>query len=63
MFITNMSIQVITKLVLIIPLAYKNTSSVMYKIVLVGTVYTLYKITNLSKELFAKISEKSSTKN
>lgn len=62
MFVINMLIQIVAKLVLIMPLAYKKVDSIMYKIILVGSIYTLYKIINFSKELFMKISEESGYK-
>lgn len=63
MFITNMSIQIVVNLLLIIPLVYKETGDLMYKIILVGTIYLMYKITEFTRELFVKISEDRDHKN
>ncbi len=49
--------QVIVKLVILIPLMYKDVDSVMYKIILVGTIYIIYRINTFVKEIFVKITE------
>lgn len=56
LFITNLLVQIVVKLFILIPLMYKHTNSVMYKIILVGTIYLIYKINNFSKEIFIKFS-------
>lgn len=48
--------QVVVKFVILIPIIYKSTNSMMYKIVLVGSIYILYKINNFTKDLFVKIT-------
>lgn len=53
---TNLLIQIIVKLLILIPLAYKNTNSTMYKIILVGTIYLIYKINNFTKEILLKFT-------
>lgn len=57
MYIVNMMVQVVVKCILIIPLVYKDINSIMYKIILVGSVYLIYKITTFTKELFMNIQE------
>lgn len=54
--IVNLSMQVIVKLLIMIPLLYKNTNSVVYKIILVGTIYLIYRIPTFAKEILQKIS-------
>ncbi|MDF2865920.1 MAG: hypothetical protein K0R72_738 [Clostridia bacterium] len=49
--------QIIVKLVILIPLMYKDIDSIMYKIILVGSIYIIYKINTFVKELFVKITE------
>lgn len=56
-FVTNLLIQPIVIILLSIPLAFKNINEVMFKIVLVGTIYMLYRINNFTKELFLNISQ------
>ncbi|MCX8075192.1 MAG: hypothetical protein N2749_06390 [Clostridia bacterium] len=63
LLLTNMFTQIIVKLLLIVPIVYKSTDSVMYKIILVGTIYLLYRITTFTKELFTKISEENESAN
>ena len=53
---TNLFIQIIVKLLILIPIAYKDTNNTMYKIILVGTIYLIYKINNFTKEIFLKFS-------
>lgn len=62
-FLINLLTQVIVKLVIFIPIMYKNVNNIMYKIVLVGSIYILYKINSFAKELFAKISSDVQIKN
>ncbi|MBR6614022.1 MAG: hypothetical protein IKK84_04575, partial [Clostridia bacterium] len=47
----NLLMQNIVVVVLIIPLSFKNTDEIMYKIVLVGSIYLLYKINTFAREL------------
>lgn len=51
LFLTNIFMQNIVVVILIIPLAFKHYDSNMYKIVLIGSIYLLYKINNFSKEI------------
>lgn len=53
---TNLFIQIIVKLLILIPLVYKNTNSTMYKIILVGTIYLIYKVNNFTKEILFKFT-------
>ena len=61
--ITNLLVQIVLKVLLSIPLIYTDTNSIMYKIVLVGTIYIIYKLNNFVKELFSKFSSFDSVKN
>lgn len=61
--IVNLSIQLFVKLIILIPIMYKDVNNIMYKIILVGTIYILYKINNFSKELLVKISGEVQVKN
>lgn len=56
LLVTNLFVQIIVKLLLLIPLSYQNTSHTMYKIILVGTIYLIYKINNFTKEILIKFS-------
>ena len=62
-FIVTLFTQIVVKLVILIPLMYKDIDSIMYKIVLVGTIYIIYKINTFVKELFVKITEESKYSN
>ena len=48
--------QVIVKFVILIPMLYKDINSMMYKVILVGSIYIIYKINNFTKEIFVKIT-------
>ena len=50
-FLINILTQNIIAVILIIPLSIKETSELMYKIVLVGSIYLLYKINTFAREL------------
>ncbi len=50
-FLVSILTQNIIALILIIPLSFKNTDGTMYKIVLAGSMYMLYKINNFAREL------------
>jgi hypothetical protein len=52
-FLVNILMQNIIAIVLIIPLSFKNTDDIMYKIVLAGSIYLLYKINTFTKELIS----------
>ncbi len=57
LFVVNMFVQVITKFILIIPLMYKEIDTIMFKIILVGSIYLLYKVNNFTKEFLVKITD------
>ncbi len=57
LFTVTLLTQIIVKLVILIPLMYKDIDSIMYKIILVGSIYIIYKINTFVKELFVKITE------
>ena len=57
LLITNLLVQIIVKFLLVIPIVYKNTNSIMYKIILVGSIYLIYKINIFTKDIFIKITE------
>ena len=50
--ILNLSYQVIVKFILIIPLSIKSKDELISKIILLGTMYILYKLNNFTQELF-----------
>lgn len=50
-FIINLSVQIFIKLILIIPLVYKDVNNVVYKIILVGSIYLIYKVNGFIKEM------------
>lgn len=52
----NLFMQNITKLIIIIPLACENTSNIMYKIIMVGSIYMIYKVNSFTKEIFGKFT-------
>ncbi len=56
LFLTNLFVQIVVKLLILIPLMYKHTNNIMYKIILVGTIYIIYKINSFTKEIFMKFS-------
>lgn len=57
LLIITLLTQIIVKLVILIPLMYKDVDSIMYKIILVGSIYIIYRINTFVKELFVKITE------
>lgn len=59
LFIVTLLTQVVVKLVILIPLMYKNVDSLMYKIILVGSIYIIYRLNTFVKDIFVKISEES----
>lgn len=61
LFLNNLLVQIVVKLFILIPLMYKHTNNVMYKIILVGTIYLIYKINNFTKEIFMKFSSQIKT--
>lgn len=63
MLIVNLTVQIGIKLLIFIPLAYKNQNDIIYKIVLVGTISLIYKFNIFIKELLARISNENNVKN
>ena len=57
MFLGNLCIQNIVVIILMIPLAVKNVDDDLFKIILVGSIYLLYRINSFSKEFLGNISE------
>lgn len=57
MFLGNLFMQNIVVIILMIPLAVRNVDGDLFKIILVGSIYLLYRINNFSKEFFGNISE------
>ena len=62
-FIVNLLVQIIIKFIILIPIMYKDINSIMYKIILVGAIYLIYRINNFTKEIFVKISSESNITN
>ena len=58
LFATNLLIQNIVLIILMIPLALKGTNDDSFKIVLVGSIYLLYRVNNFAKEFLGTISER-----
>ncbi|MDO4282118.1 MAG: hypothetical protein Q4D02_00615 [Clostridia bacterium] len=53
--IVNLSMQIFIKLIILIPIVYKDLKSPMYKVILIGSLYLLYKINSFISSIFAKI--------
>ena len=56
MFVGNLFIQNVVVIILMIPLAVKEVDSDLFEIILVGSIYLLYRINNFSKEFLGDIS-------
>lgn len=50
-FLINVLTQNLIAIILIIPLSFKNTDEIMYKVVLAGSMYLLCRITNFAREI------------
>lgn len=50
-FLINILTQNLISIILIIPLSFKNTDEIMYKVVLAGSMYLLCRITNFAREI------------
>ena len=57
LIITNLLVQNIVLIILMIPLSLKNTNDEFFKIILVGSIYLLYRINNFTKDFLGTISE------
>lgn len=53
----NLLVQNVVVVILMIPLSVKDMDNDLFKIILVGSIYLLYRINNFSKEFFGNISE------
>ena len=62
LFVSLMT-QIIVKFIIFIPLLYKDINSMTYKIILVGSIYIIYKINGFTKEIFMKISSNNQINN
>lgn len=60
--LVNLLMQQVIAVILIIPLATKKADETMYKIILAGSMYLLYRINNFSKELLSGWSVKKNAK-
>ena len=57
MFLGNLFVQNIVVIILMIPLSVRDVDNDLFKIILVGSIYLLYRINNFSKEFLGNISE------
>lgn len=55
LFITSITTQIIVQLILIIPLSFKDTNTVVFKIILVGSIYILYRLNSFVKDILGNI--------
>lgn len=60
LFILNLSMQWIVKFILIIPISIKEINTDIFKIIIVGTIYVLYKINGFVREFLGNISDNTS---
>lgn len=58
MLITNLLLQVMIKLVILIPVSISDIDNYVYKVIMIGTIYILYKINSFEKELMSKFVSK-----
>lgn len=56
MFFTNLLFQLFIKLLLVLPIVFTDKTTIMYKVVLIGTMYMLYKANSFVREISATIS-------
>lgn len=63
LLIINLLVQIVVKFIMIIPIVYKDTNTIIYKIILVGSIYLIYKINTFTKEMFMKITEDTKVSN
>jgi len=59
LFVINLSMQWIIKLILIIPISVKTTNNDMFKIIVIGTIYVLYRINMFVKDFLGNIYDSS----
>lgn len=58
LFITELLVQDLIYALLIIPLSFKSKEEYMFKIVLIGSIYLLYRVNNFSSKIFANVGNK-----
>ena len=56
LFFLNLFFQMIIKLLLVIPIIYTDKTSIIYKVVLIGTMYMLYRANSFVREIASNIS-------
>ena len=58
LLIINLLVQNIVVIILMIPLSIKNSNNESFKIILVGSIYLLYRVNNFTKDFLGNISER-----
>lgn len=61
-FVSNLAVQIFIKLILLIPLIYKNVDDITFKILLVGSIYLIYRVNSFVKEIFSGVGNTYSIK-
>ncbi|MDD4375249.1 MAG: hypothetical protein PHR25_00480 [Clostridia bacterium] len=59
--VINLCFQWIVLILLIIPISFKEQSGDWFKLIMVGTIYLLYKMNQFMQEIFGKITDNNST--
>lgn len=54
--VTSLSVQIFIKFIILIPLLYKDKEGIMFKIILIGTIYIIYKLNDVISSLTQKIA-------
>ena len=62
LIITNLSVQVFIKFIILIPLAVTDKKGMLFKVILLGTIYIIFKLNDLVNHIMANISIFSSNK-
>lgn len=55
LFFVNIIMQLFIKLIIAIPMLYSDKNSIMYKVILLGSLYLVYRISTFIKELLSQI--------
>lgn len=55
-YMVNLVVQIFVKLILIIPLAFKKADDIVFKIIIIGAIFLLYKINNFTREILGNIT-------
>ncbi len=63
LYVCSLFTQIFVKLIIFIPIMYKDTKSILYKIILVGSISILYKINSFTKDFFVKVTDFSDSYN